>query len=62
MQYRIENNKVTHFGEWNWRDNFPFDGIELTDEPFTMNDFWMWELINNEWIKHEEPDIDSDSV
>lgn len=40
---------VTEIGYYNWMENDPFDGIELTDEPFDMSNFREFEKVNNKW-------------
>jgi hypothetical protein len=46
---------VTHFGSHNWRDNEPFDGIEITDEPFDMTNFFNFQQQDGEWINLVPP-------
>jgi hypothetical protein len=61
LYYRTEVREgktvVVCYGQDNWKDNEPFDGIEVTDEPFNINDYYEWELLNGVWVKIPVPEL-----
>lgn len=53
-QYRIGiiNNETrpVSFGDIDWINNEPFDGITVTDEPFNIGNYFNYRLKDGVWI------------
>jgi hypothetical protein len=54
---RDEKIRVVCYGEDNWKDNEPHDGILVTDEPFNILDYNEWELLDGEWVRIEKKEV-----